>query len=525
MSGALAWSIAVDCPLLPRGRVEYRPGLSHRQAKVHVSTCPDFTSNPPPSTYLTPMDLLPTVKDFIQRENLVPDTSHVLVALSGGPDSVALLHLLTRLRRAGLLSIEAVYINHGLRRKAAREEEAACQQLCDKLKVPLMIVRENVKKTAEQQGLGIEEAGREVRYAVFSRLAEECAFDRVALGHHADDQVETILFRLLRGTGPTGLTGMPTQRGVFVRPLLEISRDQILDYLREQALPWSEDRSNRSLRYTRNAIRHRLLPLARELVNPRVGDAILTMAANLRLDEAYLDETVDHAWRKLARFTPGGKLNLDLPHLLDYHEAICRRLLRRCVRETCGVTSGPDKEVIDRLIELAKAESGRISLPDTLQAEAIGNRLWLYQSGDRSFETGLEPGHQTQLDWPKLTFRVRQVDRADTTLARKPRSRTVEMDADKLRMPLTVRSILPGDRFRPLGLAGSKKVGDLLTDRKVPRPVRDELPVLCDRSGIVWVVGQEIAHRVRVTSTTKGVMRVECRVRRGSETGRRVSAV
>jgi len=464
--------------------------------------------------YLPLVTTLQRVKQTIAEHRLVDRGQSVLVALSGGPDSVALLHLLNRLRKSMKLTLGAVYINHHMRPRAARKEEKFCQRLCDDLGVPLTVVREDVPSLAKKRAMGLEETAREVRYEVFDRLARAQSYDRVALGHHADDQVETILFRLIRGTGPSGLTGMPIKRGRIIRPLLDLTRVEIMDHLKANSLPWCEDASNRSIRFKRNWIRHRLLPEIRKHLNPRADAAILALADTLGVEEEYLEGVVSRAVRKSVTVSPGGKIELDLRTFSRYPEWVRRRLVRRCLQVGWATGQKPGRDTIRRLDSLALAGSGAVSLAGRLQAAVAGGKLYLWPRRRQTVRVKYEPGRRLDLDWPEVAFSGRMVSRDRMKVNRKPASRRIWLDWDRLKPPLEIRTARPGDRFRPLGMKGHKKVGDFLTDRKVPRPLRDEVLLLCDREGPVWVVGQEIADRVKIETQTRRILTVAVTVRK-----------
>jgi tRNA(Ile)-lysidine synthase len=459
------------------------------------------------------MTTLQTVKQTIEANQLLVKGHSVLVALSGGPDSVALLHLLSRLRRSYRLKLSAVYINHQIRPRAAKKEEKFCQLLCDELSVPLTIVREDVPALAKKRGLGLEETARDVRYAIFDSLVKAGKYDRVALGHHADDQVETILFRLVRGTGPFGMTGMPVKRGKYIRPLLELTRSEILGYLKKYSLCWCEDASNKSLKFRRNWIRHRLLPGLRKNLNPKADAAILALAALLAEDEAYLGSIVDRAVRKTVRMTPGGKIALALGTYRGYPVSLRHRLLRYCLKATCMSESTLGREAVQRLDRLAMNGGGAISLPGRVQASVAGPTMYLWVRGAVDVHEELTPGKSLNLDWPAVKFTSRLEKPARIGASKSTGGSRIRLDWDKLKPPLVVRTIRPGDRFRPLGMKGHKKVGDFLTDRKVPRPLRDEVLLLCDQAGPVWVAGYEIADRVKIDVRTGKVLRVAFSVR------------
>lgn len=460
------------------------------------------------------MTVLQQFKQTLSDHAMIEPGHSVLVALSGGPDSVALLHLLSRLRKTMKIRVSAIYINHQLRPRAARKEETFCQELCDGLSIPLIILREDIPAYAKTNKLGIEEAAREFRYATFERLIKENSLDRVALGHHADDQVETILFRLIRGSGPSGLTGIPAVRGRFIRPLINLTKTEILEYLNKQAISYCHDASNRSLKFSRNYIRNKLLPLIREKLNPQVDTALLSLADTIKAEDADLDARVDRASRQCLRISPGGKFRLALERYRGYAKWLRRRLVRRCLKATCRDGQFPSKLVVDRVDRLAFEANGSISLPGRAQATLSGKELLIFARPVRTVKVKLVPGKRVDLDWPDMKFVCRVVTRAKARPTRKKRSSRVWLDWDKLTLPLEVRSAKPGDRFVPLGMTGHKKVGDILTDCKVPRPLRDEVLVVCDQTGPIWLAGFEIAERVKIDDQTRKVLTVVFSIRK-----------
>ncbi len=466
------------------------------------------------SRYLHAMTTLQKVRQTIGDNELLEHGEAVLVALSGGPDSVALLHILSRLRRTFRLTLGVVYINHGIRPRAAKREERFCRKLCDELGVPLTIVREDIPAMAKKKKLGVEEAAREFRYATFENLARQQEYVRIALGHHADDQAETILFRLVRGTGPAGLVGMPIRRERIIRPLLGLTRAEITEYLQKNSLLWCDDASNRSLRYQRNYVRHRLLPALRSNLNPQVDSALLSLADTLKLEDEFLTGLVDRKARKCLRQTPGGKFSLDLNRYRSYPLWLRRRLLRRCLKAACLRDQFPAKDVVERVDSLALGGPGSLSLPGKVQATVVGESLLICRRQKRLARAQFDPGRKLDLEWPTIRFTGRVLARRQAGLQKKARSRRVWLDWDKLTPPLEVRSAKPGDRFRPLGMRGSKKVGDFLTDCKVPPALRDEVLLLCDKDGLLWLVGFEIADRAKVDTQTKKVLTVAFSVRK-----------
>ena len=457
------------------------------------------------------MNIAEIFKRTVDKYNLLQSGESVLVGLSGGPDSVALLLLLARLRKKLNLQLTAVYINHQIRPKAALKEEKFCEELCDRLGIELDIVAEDIPALAKKKKVGLEEAAREFRYEVYELLADEDGHDKIALGHHRDDRVETVLFRILRGTGSAGLRGIPVKRGKYIRPLYDISKSGILAYLEELEQDYCVDKTNLESDYSRNFIRNELLPRVRENLNPSVDRALLNLSENIAVEEDFLEREVEKTVKKAINITPGGKLEVDLILFKGYDLWLKRRLLRYGLKFLSPRQLAPDKEVIDRLVSLGEKS---VSLPDKIQAVFTDQKLVLYRRvKPAAYDIKLDYDGQVRLDSPKLAFKCR-LKRSGTPLKNRKNARQVNLDFDRVNLPLTVRNIRPGDRFRPLGLSGTKKVGDFLTDRKVPPVYRDEIPVVSDNEGIIWLVGYEIADRVKIDNKTKKVVSIEVSARK-----------
>lgn len=449
------------------------------------------------------------VSKTITDHDLIDPGNAVLIALSGGPDSVALLDILCRMRKRLKLDLSAVYINHLIRPKAASRESSFCEKLCEKLKVKFISVSSDVPTLAAKSKQSLEQAGREVRYFTFERIAKDNSIDRIVLGHHADDRVETILFRILRGTGISGLKGIPIKRGKIVRPLFYVTKSEILAYLVERNLEFCVDRSNLKTDYRRNRIRLKLLPEIRRTLNPAVDSALLGLGETAEAEDRFLESLAAKAIKKAVRYSPGGKIELDLKLFTNYDLWLRRRLIRYCVTQLSPSSLAPDRKVTERLVNKASTGKCSISIPGGIQATEVNGKLVFQKKRKQDFCEELRSGTVKPLDNPRINLKFGSVGRKAVPVKKKRRSSKVWIDAGSVKLPLTVRSIRPGDRFQPLGMKGSKKVGDYLTDRKLHPVYRDEIPVVCDGEGIVWLLGFEIDERVKIDNSTVKVLQIE----------------
>lgn len=454
------------------------------------------------------MPLLKTFSQTVDEHNLIDNGQRLLVALSGGTDSVCLLHLLKRLAPRRQWQLLAVHINHRIRPGSADRDQAFCETLCSEWSLPLIVETYDIPALARTGKTGLEETAREIRYRTYEHLAQTEGCERIVLGHHADDQAETILFRIIRGTGIDGLAGIPIRRGKIVRPLLTTTRALLEEYRDHHDLSYREDETNQKLNYDRNYIRHELLPVIRKRLNPRINRALISLAEIAATDNAALETLADHALTKVKRTTPGGKIELAINKLSTYDRAVRRRVLRRCLAELLGDYRNVDRVVIQRLERLIDEGGKPVALPGRTRAERIGSVLVIHHLRRNRWVVPITR-RSTRLPSMNMSLICREMAYDGTQIPRKRRSRQVTVDKAKLSGALTVRTISEGDRFVPFGMIGSKKIGDYLTDRKIPAVYRDEIPVVCDQKGIIWLVGFEIAERVKVDRATQEVTKLE----------------
>ena len=413
--------------------------------------------------------MLSAVVATIATHDLLRPGDRVVVAVSGGPDSMALLHVLWELRARLGLTLEVAVVDHGLRADARREVELV-RERAGALGLPFAAV--DVDVAAERRGrrgASLQDAARDVRLRALTALARAHGANRVALGHQADDQAETVLYRIVRGTGIAGLAGIPYRRDIFVRPLLDVTRAQILRYLRRRSIAFVDDPSNADYRFARARIRHRILPaLAAE--NPRVAEALRALAAaaggrgGIGADAGVDRETVSSLSRRAA--------------------ATVARLASRGGTANVDVAGG-------RRVEISY---GKVRVERRAAAAAARQG-----TGATSAVVIDGPGRHR---WPAAgTVEVRD---AAARGGAKDASSQSEFDADQLAWPLVMRARRPGDRMRPRGGRGSRKLSDLMIDAKIARPVRGTLPVVTTADDVVlYVPGLRPAEAGRPSATTR----------------------
>jgi tRNA(Ile)-lysidine synthase len=466
------------------------------------------------------LNLSQRVVRTIRRHALLAPGGRALVALSGGPDSVALAHLLLELQAAGELTVAGLaHFNHQLRGPFADEDEAFCRAMALALALPIEVGCADVRAAARDTRRSVEDVARELRYAFFEQAADRAAADAIAVGHSLDDQAETFLLRLVRGSGARGLAGILPRAGRVIRPLLDISRADLRQYAADRGLAFRTDGSNADLSIPRNRVRHELIPYLEREFSPGISRVLAREAAMARDDENRLQqEAIDFSGTIVLR-TTGGKIEVDASALRSLHPALATRVARHALSMlSAGRFIGFD--LVQRLLQLADAADGEaVDLPGQ-RAVRSGPLIVLGPPAPRRRDSGLEnsfrfplsiPGEVT-LDNQGWTVSAELFDSLGPAGAGRARAAEVVVAADPLTLPLAIRSRRRGDRFRPLGLGHRKKLQDFLVDRKIPREIRDSLPLVVDsQDRIVWVVGESVAEDFRVTEPSRGVIFLKAR--------------
>jgi tRNA(Ile)-lysidine synthase len=462
------------------------------------------------------------VFNFIRENRLVEVGDLLLVGVSGGPDSICLLSLLNELKDELGIRLHVAHLDHELRGAESQADAVFVAELSHKLGIPATIESRDVALYRKEKHLSLEEAAREVRYAFLSDLASKLGTNKVAVGHTASDQVETVLMHLIRGSGTRGLSGLQPMTTLrvggkllnVIRPILIMSRSETEDYCRRHRLEWRIDRTNLLPESMRNRIRLELLSLLRKY-NPEIEQAVIRTAAIACDDTGFIDAATQKVLGEIVTETDGSII-IDKDRFLDLHTALQRALLRRTIAALTGDLRNIELTHIEDIMSIKDGGAGkRITLPGGL-IFSIGYREFTLRKGSEpsAVSTPIEgkyclniPGETLVPGW-RIESRIDDW-RSTGGLCPNEGKLTAFFDFEKTGGELAVRGKKPGDRFVPFGMAEMKTVAEFLIDEKVLREERPYIPVVESKNQIVWLAGMRTDDRVKVTAITKRVMRLK----------------
>ena len=463
--------------------------------------------------------LVERVSRFITEHHPIPDRGKLVVAVSGGPDSVCLLHILLGLRDKSDITLHAAHLNHKLRGDESDADAEYVADLARKMRLPAIVEQRDVKAYQKSRRLSLEEAAREVRYNFLTEVAEAVGAQAVAVGHTLDDHIETILMHLIRGSGTRGLRGLQPSSTwhskkaalTVIRPLLEVSREETAAYCQRYQLKPRLDSSNLSLSPLRNRIRQQLIPLL-ESYNPQVTEALLRTARIAADDLAVLEETAAESGGRVVEQRQN-TIILNKEGFIKLPPSLQRHLLRAAIEGLLGNLMDIESRHIEEImVSLHKPAGKIITLPDGLLFVIEYDRYLLGNDPSAlSPLPALETEHALQI--PGITALPGWQISADVMEPKQASdegdSFTTFFDLDRTGNKLTVRPRRPGDRFQPLGMSQSKKLNEFMIDHKIPQAWRRRVPIVCSPEQIIWVAGWRIDERVKVAENTKRVLRLE----------------
>ena len=455
-------------------------------------------------------DAVKKAEGFIKEHKLIAAGDRVLIGLSGGGDSVCLFSVLKELSDRLGCTLGAFHVNHGIRGAEADEDERFSKELCDAHGIPFYSVKEDVPAYAKEHKLGVEEAGRELRYRAARQIAEREGYTKIALAHHRNDMAETFLFHLFRGSSLSGLSSIPAERDGIIRPLLGISKEEIEQFLTERKLPYRTDSTNCLTDYTRNKIRHEMVAFAEKEINAGAVEHIAESAAELTEINDYLEEVADTVYAAAKRVGSGIRIPVAL--LTKCHGVVRKKVLYRMIGEAAGSKKDITREHVACVEDLLTGQSGRqVSLPYGLRAsrsfsELVVGKQEATGTGPEQTNIPVEvPGdYFAEQEGKSLQFRTFPYKKN----AEIPKNEyTKWFDYDKIRGTLWLRSYRAGDR---LGLlTGTKSVKSLWTEYKIPREERQKRLLIADDEQVLWIPGVRCCDNYRIDETTKTVLEIQ----------------
>ena len=463
--------------------------------------------------------LIEQVKNTVKARQLLKNGDKVLTCVSGGPDSMALLYLMRELQKDYKIKLAVAHLDHMLRGRQSAGDAAFVKKTAIGLSIPVITEKKDVKRIAGSRRMSAEEAAREVRYDFYRRAAKKTGANKIATGHNADDQAETVLMRFLKGSGSRGLSGIPYKRRLgdvwVIRPLLDVTRRDIENYLKKRKLPSRVDASNFKAIYLRNRLRHNLIPLLEKKFNPRIRENLKSIAKNLGDESDYLDAAAQKICKRLARKSKG-TVGIGMQPLLRCHVALQRLVVRQVINSLKGDLKRIEYRhwgEIEAL--LSRKDSSIVDLPGGIKVRKDRGRL-IFSKGRicQNPPHGLKkiaklniPGEAT-LPGLAVTVRAEIVASAPAFRKGEKKKRTEYINADSIRLPLRIRTRHKGDRIKPLGMTSFKKLHDVFVDEKIPRETRDRVPLILSGNRILWAAGVKLSEDCRVNKNTGRIVKL-----------------
>ncbi len=448
------------------------------------------------------------VLKFIDENHLIEKNDKVLVTLSGGADSVFLLHFFLKFKKRLGIDISAFHLNHNLRGRDALADEKFCKTLCEEKNVELFVISEDVKSFAKQHKLSLEEAGRALRYKHLNEIASKYSFTKIATAHNAGDNAETVMLNLIKGAGLRGLSGIPIRRDKIIRPILNLNAEEIRDYLNKLKKSYRVDKSNLTSGYERNFLRNEIFPRLKKKLNPRLEQKILSSSMIIRELRSFIEKQILLMEQAAIKFS-SGELRISLKKLGNFDRSLWKEFIKTSVEKKFKLELSVDN--INSLVELVSNQTGKkVSLPKKFAAFKDRNFLLvkpIKPGQEKSSKRIIRVNEEVQLNDHKLSIGL--VNNAEV---KKMQNKSVEyISADNLSSTFQLRKWKAGDRFHPLGLKGSKKISDFLTDEKIPPGRKKDQLVLTNSGKIVWVLNLRIDDRFKITPDTKKVIKLSYR--------------
>lgn len=461
------------------------------------------------------------VLKYIKENSMVVKGDRILVALSGGPDSVCLLNILHSLKEILDISIYAAHINHCLRGEEALKDELYSEKLCEGLDIPFYSRSVDINEISKTRGISTEMAGREERYAFFNELKQELGLDKIAIAHNLNDQAETIIMRIMRGTGLEGLVGIkPVRDEIYIRPILCLSRKEIEEYCEKEALDPRIDKSNYEDIYSRNKIRLKAIPFIEENFNKDIVTTLNRLSYMCNIDNEFIENIVQDKFIDFCYY------NNDSLYIkkeaFNEKESIITRVVRKALMEFSSVYHNFEMKHIYDIIYFQKGNTGKsIDLPNGIKAINIYGDIKLelnvlkkekisFKSTKINISELSKLDGKIILDIDKFKYNIAfQVIDSEKNIKFNSNNLIKYFDYDKIKHNIIIRNRLEGDKIVPIGMSGTKKVKDIFINAKIPKNERDYIPIVTFDDEIAWVVGIKVSDSFKVTKDSKNILKID----------------
>lgn len=449
------------------------------------------------------------VLGYIKEKDLICPGDHVIVALSGGTDSVCLFYLLLQLRDEIGFSVSATHIHHGIRQETADRDVRFVKELCEGKSVPITIIYEDIPSKVMETGESVEECARRIRYEYFRKESEKYDKSLIAVAHHIDDQAETVMFRMIRGTGIKGLKAMRSKNGDIIRPLLCLTREEILEYLTINNIDYCTDETNDSLEYSRNGIRHLVMPELDKICH-QASVHIADVADEAALIDAYLDKKAEELYAK-SLVNSDDNIKLNVSTLTADDQIIVSRVIRIAIGNSIKSLKDVTREHVKAVVEiLSKDKSSSVTLPKGLTVIKEGNELIFTEGYDQHNKEEIN----IKVNIPGVTYlpggKVLECILEDKPEGFVPTRNlyTKCVDYDKIKLDLCIRTRGEGD-FLVADAKGSRKsISRYMIDEKIPKSERDNILLMASENEVYWVIGYRISESIKVTEETATIAKM-----------------
>ncbi len=446
--------------------------------------------------------------EFIAQHKLLKNASTIIAAISGGVDSMVLLDLLFEHVKNSKVQIITVHLNHQLRGSAADEDEATVRQFCAKKNCPFISKKVNIREYANNRKLSLEMAGREVRYTLFSEIAKDYPKALIATAHTADDQLETVLFRILKGTGLNGLQGIQIKRENIIRPLLFASKAEIYQYAKEHSVPYHEDYTNQDTSIPRNYIRQTLIPAIKSKINPALEKSIFQLSSIASDASRFLTDAGMKAYKRCLIYQTTTEIALDISRLKRYFTSVKFEVIRECINQLNPQFASLDFIMMENILKLVETSQTGSQLPLTDNFGLFIDRntlIFTNRIGHSWDAIAIIPGKR----YTTAFFDFQTEVQDSITNPPDKENRNIEyVDLDKLGNSLRLRPWQESDKITPLGSTFTKKISDIFIDQKVPLLKKNRVPILVSDQSIVWVCGYKLSDNFKVDSATQKMLKL-----------------